>query len=190
MSSRFRPRAGFTLLEVMLACLLMGTAVLALMALIPETVMLTETTEEGNLAMQASLQVSEAVRQYADQNFAYVWRVYNSAPADDPNGAGTAPVLPFLAPGNTFTVGLAPNQLENAAGSTAVGTVTFFTDETLNTTASNKVGLPKDLDGDNAVTNTDVSATYTLLPFEVAVDWKDRRGLIRHTEIFSQVVDY
>ena len=174
-----RSRAGFTLLEVMLACLLMTVAVLALMALIPETVQLTETTEEGNLALQSCHQMSEAIRQYADKDFAYVWRAYNSDASDDPNGANSAL-------GNTFSVA----GLETAAGSSVVGTITFFTDETENTATSNKAGLPKDLNGDSDAADADVSATYTLLPYEVSVDWQDHAGRARHTELFSQVADY
>lgn len=183
--SRASSRAGFTLLEVMLACVLMSIAVLALMALIPTTTQLTETTEESNLAMQASHQLSEAIRQYADKDFSYVWKAYNSDPSDDPNGAGTAPGNTFSIPGLTATS-------ESVGGK--VGSIIFFTDETLNTAESNKVGLPnKDLNGDGDDFDVDVvtvAPTYALLPYEIAVDWKDHAGLIRHTEIFSQVADY
>ena len=184
MPFRDSSRAGFTLLEVMLACVLMSIAVLALMALIPTTTQLTETTEESNLAMQASHQISEAIRQYADKDFAYVWKAYNSDPSDDPNGAGTALGNTFSIPGLTATS-------ESVGG--MVGSITFFTDETLNTATSNKAGLPKDLNGDGDDADVDVvtvAPTYALLPYEIAVDWKDHAGLIRHTEIFSQVADY
>ena len=80
---------------------------------------------------------------------------------------------------------------KDAAGSSQGGTITFYTDEngTGDTTLDAKLGLPKDLDG-IAGRSPDVSATYTLLPFRIAVDWKDHRGHPRHTEVFSQVVSY
>ena len=173
-------RSGFTLLEVMIAAVVLAVAILGLMSLIPTVTQLTETTEEGNLALNASLQVSEAIRQYADQSFAYTWMAYNSNPAVDPNGVSTAP-------GATFSV----SGLTNSAGSSQVGTITFYTDEngTGNAALDAKLGMPKDLDSKAAV-SSDVSATYTLLPFRIAVDWRDPFGHPRHTEIFSQVASY
>lgn len=38
------------------------------------------------------------------------------------------------------------------------------------------LGLPRDLDGDGAVTNPDVSAAAALLPVEVVVTWQGRAG--------------
>lgn len=174
-----RSRAGFTLLEVMLACVLMAVAVLGLMALIPSTTALTETTQESNLALNASLQVAEAVRQYADAHFAYVWRAYNSDPSDDPSGAGTAP-------GATFSI----DGLVNASGTSDVGTLTFFIDETETSAEAVKAGLPKDLNRDGDDTDVDVSGSFTLLPYRISVQFQDHNGLQRNTEIFSQVSDY
>lgn len=171
-----RSRAGFTLLEVMLACILMAVAVLGLMALIPTTAQMTETTEEGNLSMQACHQMSEAIRQYADKDFAYVWRVYNSVSSDDPNGIGTAPGAAFSIEG-----------LLNATGTSDVGSITFYTDETA---VVDEVGLPKDLNGDGDANDTDVSGDFELLPYRMSVSWKDQRGLLRSQDFFSQVADY
>ena len=175
-----RDRSGFTLIEVMIAAIVLAVAILGLMSLIPTVTQLTETTQEGNLALNASLQMSEAIRQYADADFVYVWKAYNGITADDPNGAGTAP-------GNVFSV----SGLQNAAGSSQVGSITFYTDEngTGNAALNAKLGMPKDLDSVPG-TSADVSATYTLLPFRIAVDWKDHSGHPRHTEIFSQVASY
>jgi prepilin-type N-terminal cleavage/methylation domain-containing protein len=169
-------RAGFTLIEVMLAAVIMAGAVLGLAALIPTVALQTEVAHESNLAMAATHQITEAIRQYADDGWLYVWRAYNADPSDDPNGSGTAA-------GNAFAVA----GLTGPYSMTQVGTVTFHLDET----ATNaRVGLPKDLDGDGLATTMDVSATYALLPFTVSVDWKGRNGTIRHVEVSSQVVDY
>lgn len=171
-------RAGFTLIEVMIAAVIMAGAVLGLAALIPTITLQTEVAHESNLAMAAVNQVTEAIRQYADDDFLYVLRAYNDNPADDPNADHSG------APGNTFTV----DDLYNQYGSALVGTITFHLDETA---TEPRVGLPgQDLDGDGLFTSTDVSATYALLPFTVSVDWKCRNGTIRHVEVSSQVVDY
>lgn len=169
-------RPGFTLIEVMIAAFLISVGVLAMMALIPTSTRLTETTQDGNLAMNGILQTSEAIAQYARQDFDYVWRAYNTNPNDDPNGTGTAP-------GATFAV----TGLQDASGSNVVGSITFFIDETVTDT---RVGLPRDLNRNGVSTDTDVSGSYTLLPFVIAVDWKDGRGLMRHSEIVSQVAEY
>ena len=171
-----RARSGFTLIELMIAASLLSLAVLGLMGLIPMVTNLSETAQDTNLATAAIQQTAEAIRQYSDASFAYVWRDYNSTASDDPNGSGTAP-------GATFAV----SGLYNTAGNTTVGSITFYVNETVTNTT---IGLPKDLNGDSDSSDTDVSGSYTILPFTVSVDWKDRAGLQRHLEISSQVVDY
>ncbi|GEM_PF-3938586 len=165
-------QTGFTLIEVMIAAVVLSIALLGFMALVPTVAQLSETAGESNAALAASHQLSEAIRQYADSDFGYVYRAYNSATTDDPNGTGTAP-------GATFTVSGLP---------TAVGTVTFYTDENEN---EPKVGLPnRDLNNNGLTTDADVSADYTVLPFKITVTWSDQRKLQQQTEIFSQVIDY
>ena len=174
-------RAGFTLIEVMIAAVVMAGAVLGLAALIPTITLQTEMARESNVAMAAVNQITEAIRQYADDDFLYVLRAYNNDPSDDPNGSGSAP-------GNTFTVSAPPDYLYDQYGSAQVGTVTFYLDETA---TAPRVGLPgADLDGDPLTDSPDISTTYALLPFTVSVDWKSRNGTVRHVEVSSQVVDY
>ncbi len=170
-------RAGFTLIEVMIAAVIMAGAVLGLASLIPTITLQTEVARESNVAMATANQMAESIRQYADDAWLYVWRAYNADPADDPNGNGTAP-------GNAFPV----TGLYGQYGGAQVGTITFHIDETAD---EPRVGLPgKDLDGDGLFTSTDVSANYALLPFTISIDWKGRTGMMRHAEVSSQVVDY
>ena len=51
-----------------------------------------------------------------------------------------------------------------------------FTNETANTGDAARLGLPRDLDGDGAISNTNVTANYTLLPIKVEVTWAGMRG--------------
>lgn len=53
----------------------------------------------------------------------------------------------------------------------AQGTITIFVDETEDTADSNLLGLPRDLDGDGAATNPNVSATAILLPVRLRLSW-------------------
>ncbi|MFN0059989.1 MAG: hypothetical protein ACKVX7_16140 [Planctomycetota bacterium] len=72
------------------------------------------------------------------------------------------------------TAGLYQGAVFSVPGLTgATGTATIFLDETLDTAESNMLGLPRDLDGDGAATNPDVSANYMLLPIKLELAWTD-----------------
>ena len=47
------------------------------------------------------------------------------------------------------------------------GSVKVFVDETASTAEALEMGLPRDLDGDGAATNADVSSGYILLPVQI-----------------------
>ena len=78
-------RSGFTLVEVMIAAVVLTVAVLGLMSLGPQIAGLTEASEDSNLARAGVHQVAEAIRQYADQSFAYTWRAFNTLTGDKGN---------------------------------------------------------------------------------------------------------
>lgn len=162
----------------MIAAVLLATAVLGLMSLAPRVASLTETVNEDDIALAAQHQVSEAIRQYADQSFDYLLRAFNVSMADDPNGPNTAPYH------GTFSV----DGLYDATGSSNVGLITFYTDETM---IVPELGLPKDLNNSgDPPSDTDVSGDYVLLPFEIRVTWVDHRGIERHKEVISQAAGY
>ncbi len=56
------------------------------------------------------------------------------------------------------------------------GTVTLFLDETDSSRAAQAFGMPRDLDGDGLANQSNVAATYGLLPVEVEITWSDSRG--------------
>ena len=62
------------------------------------------------------------------------------------------------------------------SGTNATGTVQVFVDETDNSPAATELGLPRDLDGDGAATNANVTGSYMLLPVTIEVAWTDRAG--------------
>ena len=55
-------------------------------------------------------------------------------------------------------------------------TVDFYTDETEDTPEANEFGLPRDLDGDGVISNTDVSSEYYLLPARVELTFHSGVG--------------
>ena len=69
--------------------------------------------------------------------------------------------------GHTFTI----DELK------ARGRVTMFFDETDSSEDAKKLGFPRDLNGDGAATNVDVSASYTLIPIKIELEWDTIRGL-------------
>ena len=58
----------------------------------------------------------------------------------------------------------------------AVCTVTLFLNETDTSPDAQKLGLPRDLDGDGQASTTNVSASYRLLPAKISVAWTNQRG--------------
>lgn len=52
----------------------------------------------------------------------------------------------------------------------------IFLDETADSAAAKRLGLPRDLDGDGLVKSTDVSADYQLLPIRFLVTWQSATG--------------
>ena len=74
--------------------------------------------------------------------------------------------------GFTFTV---PALMDSA------GTVTIYTDETMSSGDGWQLGLPRDLDGDGAATNTNVAGNAALLPIKLELAWT----LQGHTEMRS-----
>ena len=158
-----RKRRGFTLIEVVIT-----SAVLFI----------------GLLAMTSTSWVVHSLRgTYADKQVAYqalqgmVEDIYaqSEVAREDENGWG--PTLAALyqpgAPGATFNV----QGLEVWPNEPAVGTVTLVTDETLtDADLGVQLGMPRDLDGDGAVNNTDVTASAVLLPVIVQLRWRGEAG--------------
>lgn len=84
-------------------------------------------------------------------------------------------------PGNAFAI----DGLEPWNGNPTVATVTVVSDETATDAALGvAAGMPRDLDGDGAATNTNVAGTASLLPAIVRLQWQGNAG----QQQLSQVV--
>jgi hypothetical protein len=102
--------------------------------------------------------------------FNEIWRRYNQIPGDDPGGAGTAP-------GQNFDV--AGLRAQPGDGDGLPGRI-FFPEvgNVLNETFVDPlmgIPVPKDLNGDNDATDTNVT-NYLILPVRVVVDWRGAGG--------------
>ena len=89
-------RAGFTILEIMIASSLMVVGVAALSGSILSGTRLSNNKQESADAHNGIRAILETLQ---GEDFADVYARYNADPADDPGGAGTAPGQNFAVPG-------------------------------------------------------------------------------------------
>ncbi len=162
-------RAGFLLIE--------GVVGLALLTLAFSVVLTVLVSYGRNVeANRDAARCQQAVRALLEEmqvvSISQVFATYNSDPADDPGGAGTAP-------GNLFQVA----GLEAADGSTLVGAIDFPAvingggDLVLLEDIVDKgMSMPRDLNADGIVDSLDHSADYVLLPVRLRVAWVDSAG--------------
>jgi type II secretory pathway pseudopilin PulG len=158
-------RAGMTLMEIVIAMGVLAIALLGLVAGIMTAQRTNEASRELTIAMNAAREKEEEMR---SRTFAEIYALYNSNPADDPGGPGTAP-------GSTFAVqGLVP-----VAGATACGQIVFpegpggFLAEAV---VDAKLGMPRDLNGDGDIDADDRSSDYGMLPMRIAIRWRGIYG--------------
>lgn len=195
--TKIRSQSGFTLLELMVAVVVIVVAFFGLLLSLHYGNVLNETARQLQTAHQAARQALEAVKAY---DFAFIYRCFDADTMDDPNGPGTAEVLlpplnivieqtggnPELTAlgddvGNNFVVpGLRP-QANDPDG--VVGAILFpeATDGTGKVVLSERgqdafLGPPRDMNGNGTTNDLDVGADYIMLPVTVLVQWQ---GLFR-----------
>jgi prepilin-type N-terminal cleavage/methylation domain-containing protein len=167
-SARRRARAGFSLIEVLVALSVASIALTAMAATIASSRMATTTAREATLAKEAVRRTLETIK---SQDFPLVFALYNGTGDDDPGGAGTAP-------GQGFAVaGLDPREgdADGLPGEIVLpeGVLPGVLLENLNVP---RLGLPRDLNRDGAIDGNDHSGDYRLLPVLVRVEWQSRGG--------------
>ena len=168
-------RSGFTLLELMLAMVVLTLAVGMLATSMGSLGSIGSQQSERAEASEAARTVLERMRNVP---FDDIFATYNADPADDPDGEGTAPGCHFSA-----------GDLEAWEGDEDgfVGYIYFPGNglELREDTTHEMLGLPRDLDLDGAIESVDVSADYRILPVEVRVEWTSR-GARREYRVWTQ----
>lgn len=145
---------------------------------------------ESAIATEAARVV---VEQMHNQRFRELWARYNSDPADDPEGAGTAP-------GQRFAVlGLdpAPGAADGLVGEVVLPTVEAPGAGPLDPPElelredfeHERLGMPRDLNGDMVVDDEDHSEDFFLLPVLIHVEWSGCSGT-RRIELFTMLCEY
>ncbi len=175
-SAKVNRRRGLTLIEVMVAFLVMSVAVYILSSTVTASVSHSIVKAEKTLAVEAAMNTIEKIRAMPQAD---IFALHNSDPSDDPYGPGTGP-------GNTFDV----DGLERIPGRPSVGTILMpGTGAVLDESATQpEFGLPRDLDGNLVIESGDCSDRYIVLPLTIRIEWQSRLGP-RSFEIATMLAD-
>jgi hypothetical protein len=169
-SLRRSRRAGLTLIEIAVGCVILVTGVLSFAQAMIALEKGQQHTREVGRATQAARQVLEGIQAQA---FAEAFRYYNGTPDDDPGGPGTAPGKNFSVPGLNPKPGDPDGFVGEVIFPTPAGMPGVLRENTVDT----KLGMPRDLNGDGLInTLADYSTTYTILPVRVRVEWVGTGG--------------
>lgn len=167
-------RSGFTLVEVALAVTILVVALMAMSASTLRMNSLRRQNRERAVAQNMIRIISENIHAISERNLR--------------DAEGTAQtwselMVASLAPGgelgDTFTI----TELNVQAGQPTVGTIQLVLDETESDASLNfELGMPRDLNGDNDTTDTDVTIGARILPVIVTARWNGVTGdvQIRH----------
>jgi hypothetical protein len=154
---------GVGLIEVLIAAVILSTALLALLSVSVHSIRLDNVTRESGLAVDVARTMFEELRSEPVED---VFARYNADPADDPGGPNTAP-------GNAFVV------VADQHGLTGIGEVIFPVNaagelrEDMNLP---ELGMPRDLNGDDVIDGLDHRDDYIILPVRVRMSWRGASG--------------
>lgn len=172
-SSRARARrscAGFTLIDVMMAAVVLAVAISGLCGSILVAMSLNRVNRDTAVAQQAA---RLAIEQLEGRAFNEVFAAYNGNVADD---AG----LITAAPGGGFAVaGLEPlpGDADGQCGRVMFPvTLVAGSEQLREDVADAALGMPMDLNGDGLVDALNHAADYRLLPVRIRVEWQGSRG--------------
>ena len=153
-----RTAAGFTLVELMVALLVLLLAVLACLFGLGASVRDVSSTKQAYVALTAA---AGKVEEMKGKVFEDLYTLYG------PGSAGQSFPVTYEEDGRTYT-------LKPSAGGNA-GSVELCVNETAIPAGLGWVGA-YDLNGDGDATDADVKADYKILPVIVRVVWRDAEG--------------
>jgi len=202
-----RPQGGLTLVEIVVAMSVLVVAATIFGQMLLSTSRLRQLNHENALAADAARVVLERMHNLA---FHDVYRSFNEDPADDPLGKGTGPGYLFAVDGLTPIDG-APGgkagritfpsrQVQVTTETTTSGGGKKSLGGTTTTTTSlqwhvredfqdKKLGMPRDLNGNNVVDTANHSTDYIVLPARIEIQWKNGPST-RHFELVTQLADF
>ncbi len=165
---RANGRAGHTVLEVLIAFLVLCAGLLGFARAIGSSMTASTASYESTRAREAAREMLELI---ATSSTSEVFALYNDDPNDDPGGVGTAPGPHFEVEGlplswdddNAFAGEVLLPVFEKAPGM-------------LREDFSGGLGMPRDLNGDGDIDDADHSGDYLMLPVTVRVEWRGSSG--------------
>lgn len=161
---RLRPRAGLSLVELLIAFTVIMVALGGTLGAITSTASVGGTNRESTVAYQAARQMLERLR---DEDFRLVFARYNADASDDP--VGGAPGMHFAVPGLDLQAG-------DADG--FAGRVLFANagPELFEDTDAPAFDLPLDLNADGVIDGDNHVGDAVILPVRVRVEWSGQSG--------------
>ncbi len=172
--SRRRAASGMTLVEI---CIAMPIVLVALAMLLETIAAGSGLREVGREEWLASSVAQDTLERMRNEELRDLFRLYNADPFDDPGGPGTAP-------GHRFEVeGLLPRE-DSPDGMTGeivlptrnVGTAVVPVWEVREDLVDERLGTPRDLNGDSVVDDEDHADDYILLPVQIVLQWRGNLG--------------
>lgn len=179
--SRRRPRrarAGLTLIELMVS---MSISLIAMAMFSSALIATSRMGAEKRLTTIAANAARNAIESMRAQAHAERFARFNADASDDPDGAGTAPGCHFAVDG----LSARPDDGDGFVGQIVMPTIGR---ELREDAVDERLGLPRDLDGDTLVDKLDHAADYVILPVMVQVEWQGVSGP-RRLEMHSMLVD-
>lgn len=159
-----RGRSGIAILEATVA---MAILAIAMLAMTTTSVTVFRMKDSDRVRRQATVGLQSLVEEI---------RSVSHAAIDDPDGWART-VADAYAPGGTLGNEFGFGSLDPWPGEPSVFTVTVVTDETLTDQELGvELGMPRDLDNDLIVDNTDVRGAARMLPVIVRARWVGRTG--------------
>lgn len=164
-------RAGFTVVEVAIAMLVLVVAVGGLSGALMSGINLSRANDETEVARERAFQMAEAIQA---ETFRDIFALFNEDPNDDPGGPNTAPGAGFAVDGLTPRGGDA----DGMVGRIAFPTVEdgFLGLQLREDVLDPALGMPRDLDGDGNVDVANHEDDYVVLPVTVLVEWRGVTG--------------
>lgn len=163
-------QSGFTLIEVMVAIVLLSIAMLGFSRSVVSTMVASDTDREVRSATEAS---RAALERISGATFSEVFALYNSDDEDDPDGDGTAPGTAFDVAG----LDALPGDEDGRVGEVLLPFLdTPGGPQVREDLDIPELGMPRDLNGDGVIDDQDHSGDYVLLPVRVRLEWQGSGG--------------
>lgn len=172
-----RSRAGFALVEVMMAAVVLTVAISGLSASILVAMSLSRVNRDTAIAQQAARRTLEEIE---SRTFSEIFAAYNANAGDDVGLLSAAPGANFAVQGLSALPGDADGLCGRVIFPTQLnGGVEQLREDVVDA----ELGMPLDLNGDLGVIDAlDHAANYRLLPVRVRVEWQGAIGP-RHVDM-------